>query len=97
MGLLQPSWFDRAMGNFSLSWSPAFLLLDLVTRLFSPYQFNPRNHNAVRDVLNASIDFEVLRKALAFSAQSSGNNEVVMAATGIFEPQFECHGHHIMQ
>jgi hypothetical protein len=30
---------------------------------------------------------------LAFFAQSSGNNEVVMAAAGIFEPQFECHGH----
>jgi NTE family protein len=63
MGPLQPSWFDRAIGNHSLSWSPAFLLLDLVTRLFSPYQFNPLNHNAMRDVLNASIDFEVLRKA----------------------------------
>jgi NTE family protein len=63
MGLLQPSWFDRALGNYSLSWSPAFLLLDLVTRLVSPYQFNPLNHNVMRDVLNASIDFEVLRKA----------------------------------
>jgi len=63
MGLLQPSWFDRAIGNHSLSWSPAFLLLDLVTRLFSPYQFNPLNHNPVRDVLIASIDFEVLRKS----------------------------------
>jgi NTE family protein len=63
LGLLQPSWFDRAIGNHSLSWSPAFLLLDLVTRLISPYQFNPLNHNVVREVLNASIDFEVLRKA----------------------------------
>jgi NTE family protein len=41
MGPLQPSWFDRAIGNHSLSWSPAFLLLDLVTRLVSPYQFTP--------------------------------------------------------
>jgi NTE family protein len=63
MGPLQPSWFDRAIGNHSLNWSPGFLLLDLLTRLFSPYQFNPLNHNPVRDVLNASIDFEVLRKA----------------------------------
>jgi NTE family protein len=63
MGLLQPSWFDRAVGNHSLSWSPIFPFLDLMTRVFSPYQFNPLNHNAMRDVLNASIDFEVLRKA----------------------------------
>ena len=62
MGLLQPSWFDRAIGNHSLSWSPAFLLLDLVTRVFSPYQFNPLNYNPVRDVLIASVDFKVLRE-----------------------------------
>jgi len=62
MGLLQPSWFDRAVGNHSLSWSPVFPFLDLMTRVFSPYQFNPLNYNPVRDLLIASIDFEVLRK-----------------------------------
>jgi hypothetical protein len=36
----------------------------------------------------------MIRKVRAFSAQSGGNNEVVMAAAGIFEARFECHGHH---
>jgi NTE family protein len=34
---LQPSLADRLCGNHSLGASPAFMLFDRVTRLFSPY------------------------------------------------------------
>jgi NTE family protein len=61
-GPLQPSWIDRALGNHTLSWSPAFLALDLMTRLLSPYQLNPLNHNPLRDALKATVDFAVLRR-----------------------------------
>jgi NTE family protein len=61
LGPLQASWFDRAIGNHSLSWSPAFLVLDVMTRLFSPYQLNPMNHNPLRGILIASVDFDALR------------------------------------
>jgi hypothetical protein len=33
--------------------------------------------------------------AISSSPNSRHNNEVVMAAAGIFGPRFECHGHHI--
>ena len=62
-GLLRPSWLDRMMGNDSLRFSPAFVMFDCMTRLLSPYEFNPLNINPLRDVLSASIDFEVLRTA----------------------------------
>jgi NTE family protein len=61
MGPLQPSPFDRLFGNRGLEWSPAFVMFDLVTRLLSPYQFNPLNHNPLREVLMQSVDFERLR------------------------------------
>ena len=48
-------------GNHSLELSPAFMLFDLVTRLFSPYQFNPFNYNPLRQVLTETVDFEALR------------------------------------
>jgi NTE family protein len=57
MGPLQPSWLDRMMGNHSLEMSPAFVAFDLLTRLLSPYQFNPQNYNPLRKVLEASVDF----------------------------------------
>src|SRR5216683_4395566 len=54
---LQPSLADRLSGSHSLDESPAFMLFDLVTRLFSPYQFNPFNYNPLRQVLTETIDF----------------------------------------
>ena len=60
---LQPSWFDRVSGNHSLQFSPAFVAFDLISRLFSPYEFNPFNQNPLRDVLIQSVDFEALNKA----------------------------------
>jgi NTE family protein len=60
-GPLQPSWLDRLTGNRSLEHSPAFILFDLFSRLLSPYQFNPANHNPLYDVLIQSVDFDRFR------------------------------------
>src|SRR5258708_28331803 len=40
-GPLQPSWLDKMTGNPSLQFSPAFIMADLMTRLFSPYELIP--------------------------------------------------------
>jgi NTE family protein len=40
---------------------PAFMFFDLMTRVLSPYQFNPLNYNPLRDVLEKTVDFERLR------------------------------------
>ena len=58
---LQPSPFDRMTGSRSLEHSPAFMVFDMVTRLMSPYQFNPFNVNPLRSVLEQSIDLAALR------------------------------------
>ena len=39
----------------------AHLQMDLLTRLVSPYQFNPHNINPLRDLLGGLIDFDALR------------------------------------
>ena len=57
----QATWWDRLTGNRSLDNSPAFLWLDFVTRVLSPYQLNPTDWNPLRDVLTASVDFEAMR------------------------------------
>src|SRR5919198_1504959 len=53
--------FDRLSQNHSIERSPAFMFFDMMTRLLSPYQFNPLNYNPLRDVLEKTIDFERLR------------------------------------
>jgi NTE family protein len=62
LGPLQPNPFDRMLGDHRLTWSPIFSLIDFVTRVLSPYQFNPANYNPLRDVVEQSIDFDVLKR-----------------------------------
>ncbi|HXQ51656.1 MAG TPA: patatin-like phospholipase family protein [Stellaceae bacterium] len=59
---LQPSPIDRALKDHSLRWSPAFLFFDIMTRMMSPYEFNPMNLNPLREVVQQSVDFTVLNK-----------------------------------
>jgi len=59
---LQPSLVDRIFHNHSLTLSPTFAAFDIVTRVFSPYEFNTFNFNPLRKVLENSVDFERLRK-----------------------------------
>ena len=71
---LQPTWFERASHNHSLESSPAFVLFDLVSRLYSPYQFNPLNYNPLRQVLDQTVDFERLRQDCALKLFLSATN-----------------------
>src|SRR3974377_1408780 len=54
---LQRTPFDRLMGRWTLDWNPAFITMDLMTRIFSPYNLNPHGFNPLRDILAESIDF----------------------------------------
>jgi NTE family protein len=58
---LQPSPIEKLMGLRTLEFSPSFLFFDLLTRLMSPYQFNPLNLNPLRRVLLQTVDFQSLR------------------------------------
>jgi NTE family protein len=71
---LQPTWFERAQHNHSLESSPAFVMFDLISRLYSPYQFNPLNYNPLRQVLEQSVDFEMLRDKSALKLFLSATN-----------------------
>jgi NTE family protein len=71
---MQPTWFERAQHNHSLENSPAFVMFDLVTRLYSPYQFNPLNYNPLRKVLEESVDFAMLREKSSLKLFLSATN-----------------------
>jgi NTE family protein len=57
---LQRSPLDRLMGRWTLDTSPAYIAMDLVSRLLSPYDLNPTGFNPLRNILEESIDFEHL-------------------------------------
>lgn len=52
-----------SVGNeWNMDSSPFFFWFDSITRMFSPYEWNVMDVNPLRDVLEKSIDFDVLRK-----------------------------------
>ena len=60
---LQRSPLDRLMGRWTLDTSPAYVAMDLMARMVSPYDLNPLGLNPLRSILDESIDFERLARA----------------------------------
>ena len=60
---LQRSPLDRLMGRWSLDTSPAYIAIDLMSRVLSPYDLNPFDLNPLRGVLAESIDFDRLARS----------------------------------
>ncbi|MGB9171619.1 MAG: patatin-like phospholipase family protein, partial [Bradyrhizobium sp.] len=54
---LQRSPLDRLMGRWTLDTSPAYLVMDLMARVLSPYDLNPSGFNPLRTILDESINF----------------------------------------
>lgn len=63
--LAQRTLWDRMTGNWSLNFSPAYLMGDLLSRLTSPYEFNPLNFNPLLGLLRRQVDFDAVRRCVA--------------------------------
>ena len=89
-GPLQPTPFDGASRGWNLDHSAAFVAFDMLTRMLSPYQFNPMNFNPLRDVLNRSVDFKRLedcrRVKLFISASNVKTGKVRVFRSGEITP-----------
>jgi NTE family protein len=59
----QRSPLDRLMGRWTLDMSPAYVAMDLMARVLSPYDLNPFGLNPLRRILVETIDFECLARA----------------------------------
>ncbi|MDE1991771.1 MAG: patatin-like phospholipase family protein [Rhizobiaceae bacterium] len=57
----QRSPLDRLLGRWTMDTSPMFVGMDIISRLFSPYDLNPGNVNPLRSILEEQIDFERLK------------------------------------
>src|SRR5271157_5847882 len=60
---LRRGFFDVLLGRWSLDHSPVLIAMDLMARLFSPYDLNPGGSNPLREILAESIDFQRLGRA----------------------------------
>ncbi|WP_457797831.1 patatin-like phospholipase family protein [Methylocystis sp. S23] len=60
---LQRSPVDVLLGRWTLDTSPFFIATDLMSRLLSPYDLNPRGVNPLRRILEEAIDFKKVASA----------------------------------
>jgi NTE family protein len=54
---------DLMLGRWTLDSSPVFIAMDLMSRVFSPYDLNPAGAHPLSDILEKMIDFERLKQA----------------------------------
>ncbi|PZQ48525.1 MAG: patatin [Rhodovulum sulfidophilum] len=54
---IQRGIWDRIAGRYSLDYSPGYLMMESLGRVFSPYELNPLGLNPLRDLLLANVDF----------------------------------------
>lgn len=60
----QPTVYDKIIGSKgSMEFSPCWQSFDLLSRTFSPYQWNPSHINIFKDIIEEIIDFPVLRNS----------------------------------
>ncbi len=75
---LQSPWLDAFMHGVQqsaqLEWSPPHLWATAMLQLFSPYQLNPLNLNPLRQIVQAQVDFEALRRDSALKLFLSATN-----------------------
>ena len=57
---LQRSPIDRLMGRWTLDTSPAYVFMDLISRVLSPYALNPLDFNPLRQILAECVDCDRL-------------------------------------
>lgn len=52
---------DRMMENFTMYNSPGFMMFDLLSRVFSPYELNPMGVDPLKKIIEKCFDFKKLR------------------------------------
>ncbi|WP_156964687.1 patatin-like phospholipase family protein [Methylocapsa aurea] len=55
--------FDVLLGRWTLDSSPVYVAMDLMSRLLSPYDLNPKGNNPLRAILTELVDFERLAQS----------------------------------
>lgn len=58
---IQRTFYSKMTDNWTLNHSPGRMMMDAITHMWSPYEFNPLNWNPLRDLIEQEIDFERVR------------------------------------
>jgi NTE family protein len=57
-GPIQRTPYEKLVGSWSLDLNPGYAMMDMMSRMASPYDLNPFGYNPLRDVVASFIDFD---------------------------------------
>jgi NTE family protein len=60
-GPLQPTPLDKHFSRGNMEYSPLWGIYDALSRVFSPYEMNPKNMNPLQDLIADVVDFDAVR------------------------------------
>jgi NTE family protein len=66
--------WENWLGPYSMNASATYHAFDSMTRMFSPYEWNPLNVNPLRDIVERSVDFEALHECASTKLFISATN-----------------------
>lgn len=72
---LQQTMFDAVLSNWSLETNPFLAMFEMMSRVVSPYQFNPLNLNPLKELLEERVDFA--------QVQACQSTELYISATNV--------------
>ena len=52
---------DKMLGEYTMNHSPGFMMFDYLSRILSPYELNPSGTDPLKEVIEKSFDFDLLR------------------------------------
>ncbi|OXT02536.1 patatin [Notoacmeibacter marinus] len=71
---IQRNPWDRAWGNWSVENTVGFNWLEALSRTVSPNMANPFNHNPLKEVVDAEIDFDLIQRKCAIDLFIAATN-----------------------
>ena len=71
---IQRSMIDILMANWSLDANPMLAMFEMMSRVVSPYQFNPLNLNPLRDLLAEQVRFDDVQHCACTELYISATN-----------------------
>ncbi|WP_119418405.1 patatin-like phospholipase family protein [Desertibaculum subflavum] len=86
--LIQRTPLDRLFGNWRIDNSPGYIAMDMLGRVFSPYQL-PDGLNPLKDVLEKAVDFDAIRYACRIGLHI-GATSVRTGKVKVFENREVC-------
>ncbi len=63
VGPLRAGPLEYLVNGWNRDWSPGYLMVSAITKVASPYQFNPSGFNPMLALLEERIDFDALRRS----------------------------------